>query len=107
MSFFLKKRFRQLRVGAGATPKYRLPVTLNDNPPVTGYHGHRSQYELACIRHVQRVLALEETGPGGVQPVLVVGLGLLCRLLEGVLADLLVFVNDRVHLLLGYGALVD
>lgn len=61
----------------------------------------------AGVAHLQRVLTLEEAGPGGVQPVLVEDLGLLPGLLEGLLADLLVFVDDRVHLSLGYHSLGD
>ncbi len=56
---------------------------------------------------MERVLALEEAGPGRVQPVLVEGLRLLGRLLVGVLADLLVLVNDGDHLLLRHRSLVD
>ena len=46
------------------------------------------------VAHLEGVLTLKEARPGGVQPVLVEGLGLLSSLLEGLLADLFVFVND-------------
>ena len=58
------------------------------------------------VAHLHRVLTLEEAGPGRVQPVLVEGLGLLTGLLECLLADLLVFVDDRGDLVLGDHALL-
>ena len=59
------------------------------------------------ILHLGGVLALEESGPGRVEPVLVEDLCLLASLLVGLLADLLVFVDNVVDLPLGDDALLD
>ncbi len=53
------------------------------------------------------VLALEESRPGRVEPVLVIDLLLLLRLLVGLLTNLFVLVNDLLDLFLGHGAFLD
>jgi hypothetical protein len=56
--------------------------------------------------YCQRVLALEESGPGRVEPVLVVDLLLLLSLLKRLFADLLVLVDDNVQFFLVDYALI-
>ena len=56
---------------------------------------------------LEGILALKESGPGGIQPVLVEDLGLLGRLLEGLLANLFVFIDDGVNFFFGGGSLLD
>lgn len=57
--------------------------------------------------HLERILPLEESRPGAVQPVLVLDVGLLAGALQRLLADLLVLGLDVLHLFGRHDALFD
>ena len=59
------------------------------------------------VSDLERILALKEPTPGGIQPMLVKCLCCLLRLLVRLLADLVVLVDDCLDLLLGDHALAD
>lgn len=57
--------------------------------------------------NLQGVLALEESGPGRIEPVLVLDVGLLLGLVVRIFADLLVLLSHVFHFVGGHYALGD
>lgn len=68
---------------------------------------HQGILDHASRINFQRILAFEETGPGAVDPILVLYVGFLAGALESLLTDLVVFVFHVFDLLLRYDALLD
>ena len=61
----------------------------------------------SSVAHLERILALEETTPRGIKPVLVHRHCCLLGLLVGLLADLVVLVHHCLGLLLGHHTVTD